>query len=141
MNFNNAILADSSGLLALINKNDAHHEVVKPFATAKLLVSSTVLCEVDYLATKYLGEHAARAFLQGQARGEWQLMAFDEVDLQEANAVRVRYNDIPLGFVDSSLMALAERYRIPRVLTLDRRHFWTVRPQNFEHFQLLPEVL
>ena len=100
-----------------------------------------MLCEVDYLATKYLGEHAARIFLQGQARGEWQLMAFDEVDLQEANAVRVRYNDIPLGFVDSSLMALAERYRIPRVLTLDRRHFWTVRPQNFEHFQLLPEVL
>ncbi len=140
MNFTNAILADSSGLLALINKNDAHHEAVKPFATANLLVSSTVLCEVDYLATKYIGEHAARAFLQGQVRGEWQLLAFDEIDLQQANAIRVRYNDIPLGFVDSSLLALAERYRIPKVLTLDRRHFWAVRPQGFSYFDLLPET-
>jgi uncharacterized protein len=138
VNLVNAVLADSSGLLALINKKDAFHEAVKPFATANLLVSSTVLCEVDYMITKYLGEHAARAFLGGQVRGEWQLMPFDAVDLEQANAIRVRYNDIPLGFVDSSLLALAERYRIPRVLTLDRRHFWTVRSQNFEHFELLP---
>jgi uncharacterized protein len=138
LNFINAVLADSSGLLALLNKKDAHHEAVKPFATANLLVSSTVLCEVDYMATKYLGEHAARAFLQGQARGEWQLLAFDTVDLEKANEIRVRYKDIPLGFVDSSLLALAERYRIPQILTLDRRHFWAVRPQSFGHFELLP---
>jgi uncharacterized protein len=138
MNLQNAILADSSGILALVNKKDAHHEAVKPFATANLLVSSTVLCEVDYMMTKYLGEYAARAFLGGQARGEWQLLPFDAVDLESANAIRVRYDDVPLGFVDSSLLALAERYRIPRVLTLDRRHFWTVRSQNFGHFELLP---
>jgi uncharacterized protein len=138
MNLHNAILADSSGLLALVNKKDAYHEAVKPFATANLLVSSTVLCEVDYMMTKYLGEHAARAFLSGQARKEWQLLPFDAVDLETANAIRVRYDDVPLGFVDSSLLALAERYRIPRVLTLDRRHFWTVRSQNFGHFELLP---
>jgi uncharacterized protein len=138
VNLINAILADTSGLLALLNKKDAHHEAVKPFATANLLVSSTVLCEVDYMATKYLGEHAARAFLQGQAPGEWQLLVFDAVDLEKANEIRARYNDIPLGFVDSSLLALAERYQIPRVLTLDRRHFWAVRPQSFGHFELLP---
>jgi hypothetical protein len=62
MNLHNAILAGSSGILALVNKKDAFHEAVKPFATANLLVSSTVLCEVDYMMTKYLGEHASRAF-------------------------------------------------------------------------------
>jgi uncharacterized protein len=40
--------------------------------------------------------------------------------------------------VDSSLLALAERHQIPRVLTLDRRHFWAVRPQGFGSFELLP---
>jgi hypothetical protein len=40
MNLHNAILADSSGLLALVNKKDAFHQAVKPFATANLLVSS-----------------------------------------------------------------------------------------------------
>jgi uncharacterized protein len=63
MNLQGGILADTSGLLALLNKKDAFHEAVKPFATANLLVSSTVLCEVDYMATKYLGEQAARTFL------------------------------------------------------------------------------
>jgi uncharacterized protein len=95
MNLHNAILADSSGLLALVNKKDAYHEAVKPFATANLLVPSTVLCEVDYMMTKYLGEHAARAFLSGQARKEWQLLPFDAVDLESANAIRVRYDDVP----------------------------------------------
>ncbi len=138
MNLQGGILADTSGLLALLNKKDAFHEAVKPFAMSNLLVSSTVLCEVDYMATKYLGEQAARTFLQGQLRGEWQLLVFDAVDLVRATDIRIRYNDVPLGFVDSSLLALAERYRIPRVLTLDRRHFWTVRSQNFAHFELLP---
>jgi uncharacterized protein len=138
MNLQDGILADTSGLLALLNKKDAFHEVVKPFAAANLLVSSTVLCEVDYMATKYLGEHAARAFLQGQSRGEWQLLVFDATDLERANEIRVHYSDVPLGFVDSSLLALSERYRIPRVLTLDRRHFWTVRSEKFAHFDLLP---
>ena len=128
----------TSGLLALLNKKDAFHEAVKPFATANLLVSSTVLCEFDYMATKYLGEPAALAFLQGQARGEWQLLGFDTTDLENTNLIRLRYSDIALGFVYSSLLVLAERHEIPRVLTLDRRHFWTVRSQHFGHFELLP---
>ncbi|MEY4530421.1 MAG: hypothetical protein RLZZ156_1142 [Deinococcota bacterium] len=138
MNLKNAILADTSALLALLNKKDMNHEAVKPFATAKLLVSSTVLCEFDYMATKYLGEPATLAFLQGQARGEWQLLSFDATDLENTNLLRLRYSDVPLGFVDSSLLILAERYAIPRVLTLDKRHFWTVRSQSFGHFELLP---
>jgi predicted nucleic acid-binding protein len=43
MNLHNAILVDSSGILALVNKKDAFHEAVKPFATTNLLVS-TSLC-------------------------------------------------------------------------------------------------
>ncbi len=138
MNLNDAILADSSGLLALLNRNDIEHAAVRPLANANLIVPSTVLCEVDYMATKYLGEHAARAFLEGQSRGEWQLLAFDTADLEKANAIRTKYDDVPLGFVDSSLLALAERYRISKILTLDRRPFWTVKSQSFDYFELLP---
>jgi uncharacterized protein len=65
-------------------------------------------------------------------------LLFDAIDLERANEIRIRYKDVPLGFVDSSLLALSERHQIPRVLTLDRRHFWTVRSQSFAHFELLP---
>ena len=54
MNLKNVILADTSALLALLNKKDVYYETVKPFATANLLVSSTVLCVFNYMATKYL---------------------------------------------------------------------------------------
>ena len=49
MNLSNAILADSSGLLALLNVDDLEHQAVRLFANANLIVPSTVLCEVDLL--------------------------------------------------------------------------------------------
>jgi predicted nucleic acid-binding protein len=49
-----------------------------------------------------------------------------------------RYRGVPLGLVDASIMALAERYQIQRILTFDRRHFSIVKPQTMEYFELLP---
>lgn len=39
-----------------------------------------------------------------------------------------RYSDLPLGTVDASVVATAERLAITEVATLDRRHFTVVRP-------------
>ena len=49
-----------------------------------------------------------------------------------------RYNDLPLGSVDASVIAAAERRRIADIATLDRRHFSIVRPKHTDAFQLLP---
>jgi uncharacterized protein len=38
------------------------------------------------------------------------------------------YRDLPLGTVDASVVATAERMKINEVATLDRRHFNGVRP-------------
>jgi uncharacterized protein len=58
----------------------------------------------------------------------------------ESLAVRViqKYRGVPLGLVDASLVALAERYQIRRILTLDRRHFSLIQPQTFDYLELLP---
>ena len=69
---------------------------------------------------------------------EWEILTFDALDLARVNEIRRQYNDLPLGFVDASLVALAERYRIRRVLTLDRRHFTAVKPERVGHLELLP---
>jgi predicted nucleic acid-binding protein len=47
------------------------------------------------------------------------------------------YADLPLGAVDASVVAVAERLRVRQVATLDRRHFSVVRP-NCDPFELLP---
>lgn len=39
-----------------------------------------------------------------------------------------RYSDLPLGTVDASVVAAAERLSIATVATLDRRHFHVVQP-------------
>lgn len=49
-----------------------------------------------------------------------------------------QYRDLPLGTVDASVIAVAERLDTIEVATLDRRHFSVVRPRHEVAFQLLP---
>ncbi len=49
-----------------------------------------------------------------------------------------RYRDLPLGTVDASVVAAAERLHVTQIATLDRRHFTVVRPAHTPAFELLP---
>lgn len=48
------------------------------------------------------------------------------------------YADLPLGSVDASVVATAERLQATTLFTLDRRHFTVVRPNPATAFTLLP---
>jgi len=48
------------------------------------------------------------------------------------------YADLPLGAVDASVIAVAERLNLADVATLDRRHFPVVRPRHVTALNLLP---
>jgi hypothetical protein len=41
-----------------------------------------------------------------------------------------KYSDAALGFVDASIVAVAERLKIKELLTTDRRHFSLIRPRH-----------
>jgi predicted nucleic acid-binding protein len=47
----------------------------------------------------------------------------------------VTYADLHLGFVDASVVALAERLEITQIATLNHRDF---RPHHVDAFELLP---
>jgi uncharacterized protein len=49
-----------------------------------------------------------------------------------------RYHDLPLGAVDASVIAAAERLGVATIATVDRRHFSVVRPSHTASFELLP---
>jgi uncharacterized protein len=49
----------------------------------------------------------------------------------------VQYADLPLGSVDASVIAVAERLGVMTVMTIDRRHFTVVRPSHVDAFTLL----
>ena len=48
------------------------------------------------------------------------------------------YRDMPLGTVDASVIAVAERLKVKHIATLDRKHFTVVKPAHVEAFELLP---
>ena len=47
-----------------------------------------------------------------------------------------RYADLPLGTVDASVVAAAERLGVTAIATTDRRHFSVVRPGHAQAFEL-----
>lgn len=59
-------------------------------------------------------------------------------DLMRMAGLVARYHDLPLGSVDASVIAAAERRGVAAIATLDRRHFSVVRPAHTKAFALLP---
>jgi uncharacterized protein len=65
------------------------------------------------------------------------------VDLELADYERMAelvevYADFPLGTTDAAVVAVAERLGVSEIATLDRRHFYAVRPRHAGSFDLLP---
>jgi predicted nucleic acid-binding protein len=97
-----------------------------------------VVTEVVYLLGTRLGHEAEVRFLGDFAAGNLIPEPVAAADwLRIAELVQI-HRDLPLGSVDSSVMAAAERLSISDVATLDRRHFTVVRPNHVTALNLLP---
>ena len=136
-----SILIDTGPLVAYAVSNDKDHERVRAVLEAageQFLVPITVLPEVCYLLERQLGARAEARFLESLAKGELLVEPVTGSDLLRSAELVSQYADNPIGFVDASLVAVAERLNITRILTLDRRHFTTIRPRHVPAFELLP---
>ncbi|MES2176788.1 MAG: PIN domain-containing protein [Gemmatimonadota bacterium] len=135
------VIADTGALYALVDKSDAWHTRVVTWwseSTSAVTVPVTVLPEVAYLLQTRIGVEAEQAFIQSVANGEFALEQVEAEDMSRAADVMSEYSDFPLGFVDASIVALAERFDARELLTTDRRHFGVVRPRHARRFTLLP---
>ena len=101
-----------------------------------LLVSATVLPEAAYLLRHCLGSEAELAFSRSLASAELSIEALQAADLERSSELLERYPQI--GFVDAMVAAMAERLRLPAIVTTDRRHFSILRPAHRDAFELLP---
>jgi predicted nucleic acid-binding protein len=136
-----SILADTSVLLAIGDRSDRSHRGVLDCVARTpetLVVPVTVLPEADYLITQRVGPATALAMLGSVAAGELQLEQLTLPDLQRSIELLRQYADSNIGFVDASIVAIAERLKITRVLTLDHRRFRMIRPKHCPSFELLP---
>lgn len=103
-----------------------------------MIVPTLVVTEVVYLIGSRLGADAEVRFLGDLAAGEFSVEPVAASDWLRIAELVNEYRDLPLGSVDASIVATAERLDITQLATLDRRHFSVVRPSHTLSFELLP---
>lgn len=135
------IILDTSGVLAAIDASQRDHAAAVGAlraAPSPWLLSPFVLAELDYLLATRVGQAAERAFLAEVGRGVYRLESLDADDIAAAERLIGRHADLQIGLADASLVVLANRYGVRDLLTLDERHFRTLRGPGGRSFRLLP---
>lgn len=135
------MIVDAGVLYANIDRDDRHHLEAREFIAtteALLRVPMLVVAEVAYLVATRLGTVAEVRFLGDLAAGEVIAEPVHPADWERMAELVARYRDLPLGTVDASLVALAERVGETKVATFDRRDLSVVRPRHCEALTLLP---
>jgi predicted nucleic acid-binding protein len=124
------IVADTGAILALLDKGDRHHAVLRELFEDRpddWLLPWAILPEVDYLAASELGARARQTFLTDLAEGSFAIEYGRQEDLARADAIARKYGALKLGLVDAVVIAIAERVKAEAVATLDLRHFGAVK--------------
>ena len=135
------LICDTGPLLAALDSADPDHERCAALlvdADTDLIVPSLVLAEVDYWCHERLGTEAWLVFLDDVLAGVYRNEPPSLADLARCRALQQRYDDLRLGVVDASVIALAERLGETTIATLDHRHFAVVRPRHADALTLVP---
>jgi uncharacterized protein len=126
------ITLDTSGILALLDSKDPEHGAAVDALDADpgpYLVPAETLGEVGYFVESQFGTRVLDAFLADLGAGQFTVDCGVE-RIPRVRRLLTRYDDLPLGLVDSAVIACAEDNG-GRVLTLDRRHFGVVASEGF----------
>lgn len=102
------------------------------------MVPTLAITEVAYLLASRVSWQAEVRFLGDFAAGNLMIEPLHATDSLRIAELIATYHDLPLGTVDASVVAAAERHRVSEIATFDRRHFSVVRPRHAESFTLLP---
>src|ERR671931_2888890 len=135
------IISDTGVVYALMDEDDKWHKEAKRILEEKKLetiLPSTTLPEICYLANKHLGIEAELQFLKSIVEGEIKVEEVSIKDYKAALKYMEKYKDINIGFVDATVITVAERLSIYTLFTIDRRHFSQIKTKKGKPFHLLP---
>ncbi|CAN5910018.1 hypothetical protein BH23ACT10_BH23ACT10_24030 [soil metagenome] len=135
------LLTDAGPLVAAAATKEANHAGCRQLlrdAIRPIVVPQTVTAEVAYLLGSRLGAHAELAFVRSIRDGELMVEPMLPADWRRVTELVETYSDLPLGLVDASVVAIAERLGQTRIASLDHRHLGLVRPAHCDRLELLP---
>lgn len=131
---------DTGFLFATLDERDPHHAACSAAYKKEFypLLPDVVLPELAYLILRELEVEDLTAFLRSVANGNFVVERTTNEDLLRAAEILEKYDDNNIDLVDACIFAMAERLKIRRILTVDRRHFGVFRPAHCEAFELTP---
>ena len=126
------VIADTGGLLRALARTPQGKPAFPEYANvltsaAAVIVPALVLAEVDYFLRDDRGamRKLVAEIFDPATRYEYELTL--PSDIARALELDTKFQALALGLVDGTVAAVAERRRVYRVLTSDRRDFGAMR--------------
>jgi predicted nucleic acid-binding protein len=133
------ILIDAGPLVALIHADDHHHGSCKEALKRIREPLGTVwpaFTEAMYLLG--FSSRAQDALWRLLDTDAFKILGLDAADVPRMRDLMRKYRDLPMDLADAALVRVAEREKIARVFTIDRRDFELYRPRGLSRFTILP---
>ena len=121
-----SVLLDTGIVYAYYDRRDAWHGRARTLIETEqrgLILPAAVIPEVDWLLGQRLGARSRLTFYEGMAGGYYLVADLPRAAYGRVAELNRRFDDLDLGFVDASIVALAEALGLSRIATTDRRHF------------------
>ena len=93
-----------------------------------------MVAEVGYLLGRAAGAKIEAAFPRSIVQETLTIVDLELADDERMAELVEICADFPLGTTDAAVVAVAERFGVSEIATLDRRHFHAVRPRHMGGF-------
>ena len=136
------MITDTGVVYAAMDRSDPSHGACAELLERTgdpLVVPSPVLVELDWIGDAR-GVPVLDATLASVENGSIEVIDLSPADYNRIRELCRQYQDLGLGMVDASVVAVAERLEEDTIATLDHRHFSVVRPRHVPSFRLVPGV-
>jgi predicted nucleic acid-binding protein len=136
-----SVLIDTNILLALAFPRDVNHEnarVAMRELTDERVIVAPVLPELFYLVQQRMDYSRAIQSFELITSNAFRIEPLSSADMRRMRQIMHDYQDNTFDFVDTALMAVAERLKITKIYTFDRRDFQVFQPKHYPYLMLLP---
>jgi predicted nucleic acid-binding protein len=135
------LVVDTGVLLAAADVGDSDHDLCARLLRehrGELVAPAPVIPECAWQIERNLGPSSEARFLALITTGQLKVADLALADYQRCIDLITTYSDLSLGFVDASVVTVAENLRATTIGTLNRRDFTVVRPRHAASFVLVP---
>ena len=132
-------LVDAGPLIAFVHAGEPGHaacvKVLRGESGPLLTIWPALTEALHFLEDRPVGQDALLEMVEA---GVLVVAPIGQDDMPRIRALMKKYADQPMDLADAGLVRIAERDRITRILTLDRRDFSIYRIGRLGRFEIVP---